>query len=207
MKKSDECRKHKDDEVIKAYKGDNKDIQKMIEGINNILNSPIHMAGITGTIGQKEFKYLKEDSLEKTSSDEQPVSMSAYYTFVLPRRIMATFEYEHQKAFKANPDTTRCPATPSNNSSFLTCVTGADGHPDRVTNRNWSVGLRFPFWKIATAPKAIYNSENHEWSTQIPIYIFEDGKNNFTGGFRGDWGSEEHSWAFSIFVGSKFKVF
>jgi hypothetical protein len=169
---------------------------------------PVILYGVTATAGYEAHTFFSSTMLAKTSEDKAPYQFGGYVTYVGASRNWAvSAQINYQSAYTDNPTKTLCPA----GTAPVTCVTGAFGAPQHTDKAliaaEWRwFGQIFSLPTIGLDPMVTYDAVSGAYAFDLPIYLFNDGKNNLTGGVRVDWTSVRHDTVVGVFVSKAFSI-
>jgi hypothetical protein len=143
--------------------------------------------GIQGA--RATFDYIAPD-LSSASVDRNGWGMTVAAAFHAPgRNQLFAVGADLQRLHKAGDTIIRCP--PSNSVGPVTCVSGADGPPSRVTRKLLWGEARGAVGPVAYSLRLTRDLELDETGVDLPIYFFRNAEGKLSGGVRLGWTSEQ----------------
>jgi hypothetical protein len=115
--------------------------------------------------------------------------------------------FRHESAFIGNDSENVC--TPIDASTSTHCRDIAIGAPMRRSTNLLQLEARsFIGDNVGLAPRVTYETKQHEWSIDLPIYLRDlgNGAGAFNGGVSVGWDSKSHGVVVSLFVGALPKI-
>jgi hypothetical protein len=165
--------------------------------------------GIEGRAGYKRHEFVDLTALKLEDDTLTPWGVRAYYG-VLPKPLQSfTGSVEYAEGKKDAKAGVVCPPGTGSN---VTCVSGALGPPKKEERLTLAFEYRelFPLpqdWLlkgVGVAAQVAHDVKNDRTVVDLPIYLVPDAKQNFTGGVRLGWNSEDHDIVAGVFVSSAF---
>lgn len=157
--------------------------------------------GLTGSIGDDEFTYFDEATLEQQKSSESPWSMAVSLAHVRQANSVYSLDFIRESKYQSQQSATLCNLE---SESPVRCVTGSVGAPKNNEVNKVSLQYRgqlgrksYPF-----ALNVTYDNDSDETTVNLPVYVFsgQDGKS--VGGFKLSWSEAENELNFGIFYGA-----
>ncbi len=179
---------------------------------------PIFVQGVSATIGYEEYDYLRSVTLSETSAKRVPYSLKAYCAKrTASKRMVYSFGYEYQKAYKKGETKTLCVPDDSNPQLF-DCEEKVVGGPVDDSNEIGFFEMRGYFsWNdnikpFAASLKLSYDFEDDIAGIDVPIFLTRSKKKDnkegkLNGGIRLGWRDDTDKITFGLFVGGDFKLF
>lgn len=166
-----------------------------------------HLVSFRGEYGKKKFEFFDGTTLAADSAHEDVYSISGGYGYLRGNSLYG-IGFQYLKSFKDAKEQEFC--VPSNTPPGSTrCNKGPVGDPGETERHNVFVEWRwqptkFPF---AISPRAVFDFKSDEWAFRLPVYLFGNKEDAFTGGIRLDWDTEQEDLLGTVFVGKTFEFF
>lgn len=143
--------------------------------------------GIQGA--RATFDYIAPD-LSSASVDRTGWGMTVAAAFHPPsRNHLFAVGADLQRLHRAGDVIIRCP--PSNGTDPVTCVSGSDGPPTKVTRKLLWGEARGAVGPVAYSLRLTRDLESDETGVDLPIYLFRNAEGKLSGGVRLGWTSEQ----------------
>jgi hypothetical protein len=138
-----------------------------------------------------------------------PWGVRAYYGFIPKPLTSFTGSIDYTEGKKDAKAGVICPLGAG---MALKCLSGALGPPKKEERLNLALEYRQMFvlpqdWLlkgVGVAAQVAHDIKNDRTVLDLPIYLVPDAKQNFTGGIRLGWNSEDHDVVAGVFVSSAF---
>lgn len=173
--------------------------------------------GLEGTIGYRRYSYLDTTAFTTAEADKVPWGVKVFATW-LPRTDLAvTASAAYQRGYEERSSTILCPAVATG--PTLTCLTGANGLPDRKNKVLLALDGRKLFDlsltrfqngvvdRFGIAPQVTWDVKNKDFGIDVPVYLVPDDKGNLIGGFRLGYTNGDKGFIAGVFVGAAFDQF
>ncbi|MFT2092535.1 hypothetical protein [Paraglaciecola sp. 2405UD69-4] len=211
--KEDDAKNHaKADEILKKFAASKLGITK-----------PFWIYGGAIEYGRQDYEWFDPqveiiavdpdnyNPLLKAKSDEEPISIEANASWVVPGKLQITGSLELERAYEAagsNKAQTRC--AQSTSELFNECVSALQSMPEKTYNRNiglnviWPIQLSFLGIKkeIVLSPTFTFDASESDRSWKVPLFIFGDKKSVLNAGITYEYDSSDNGDEFfGLFLG------
>lgn len=165
--------------------------------------------GIEARAGYKQHDFVDLSALKMEDDTLTPWGVRAYYGY-LPRPLQSfTASVDYAEGKKDAKSGVLCPPGAG---VAVTCLSGALGPPKKEERLIAAFEYRelFPLpqtWLlkgVGVAAQVSHDLKNDRTVLDLPIYLVPDAKQNFLGGVRLGWNSEDHDIVAGVFVSSAF---
>lgn len=192
-----------------AYDDPETAVRKHAEFLGLIFPDGAFAYGIEGRVGYKKHEFVDLTALKVEDDTLSPWGLRVYYG-VMPKALQSfTVSLDYAEGKKDAKAGVICPP---GSGGPVTCLSGALGPPKEETRHIGALEYRelFPLpetWLVRGVGLAAQVS--HDWKNDrtvfdLPIYLVPDAKQNFIGGVRLGWNSEDHDLVAGVFVSSAF---
>lgn len=159
--------------------------------------------------GYQDFSFYDATTLASQKKREGLWSAGAFISYLpIAMSAVLTGTISVQSSYKDAKSSSQCLATPSANSSFLTCANGSIGSPAHKTTEILALEWRQQVTEhAAIALQVSRDFRNKITAVQLPVYFIHDAKGGLTGGFTFGWTSQDHKGSMGVFVNQAFSLF